>query len=717
MLWPALVICSLAHAAPPETEAVEFYNATNKHYFVTASAVEALGIDNGAAGAGWMRTGRSFQVWTSKSTAPANAQPVCRFYSPGANSHFYTPDAMECAWLKQLEARERGANAASGAPVQGWIYEGIAFFTQVPAGGACPAGTADMLRAYNNGFTSGEGSNHRFVDDPALAQLMVDRSWTAEGLTFCVPAKSTGTSANLPPTTTNFAAVTGTWKGTAKWKTETGDVEKSANLPLELTVAADGAVSGSGNGCTFAGQLKSGDGFRSFFSGTLSASGCADAAFNGDYSRLKVERFGAATMMARMKRLDGNTEASIDARLSNDAAVTPPPAAGFDRVAGDWVGTVAWEAQQGSTGVGVNKPLALTISPTGAVTGTGFGCAVTGQLGTSLTLAGCEKDVFNATYTSVRVKREDSHLEVQLKLDSQSVQIEIEGTLNAKGATDTPPPPPADPLVTGAWEGRLAWLAVARAAKDSQGTVLAAAAEIIKFTIADDGTFAGSGYGCTFTGSLKLAFEGRSVNSGTVTAAGCTKDVFNGEYASVRVEREDDNALEVKLQRDTATPTTATRVVIAGRVARPAPSSAATAPDPAKSDLAQVASLVVASVNDYRRSQGLQAVAPDAKLAEAARQLAEYMARTGTFAHDADGRQPWDRAVQNGYQYCVISENIAYLYGSTNAEVASRLFEGWKASPGHRQNMLDARVVDTGIVIARGATGYFYAVQMFGRKC
>jgi uncharacterized protein YkwD len=714
MLWPALVISTLANAAaPPETEAVEFYNATNKHYFVTASAGEAIGIDNGAAGAGWTRTGRSFQVWTSKSTAAANAQPVCRFYSPGANSHFYTPDAMECAWLKQLEARERSANAASGAPVQGWIYEGIAFFTQVPSGGACPAGTADMLRAYNNGFTSGEGSNHRFVDDPALAQLMVDRSWTAEGLTFCVPTKSTGTSANLPPTATNFAAVTGTWKATAQWKTETGDVEKSANLPLELSVAADGAVSGSGNGCTFAGQLKSGDGFRSFFSGTLSASGCTDAAFNGDYSRLKVERFGAATMMARMKRLDGSSEASIDARLSNDAAVTPPaPGAGFDRVAGDWVGTVAWEARQGSTGVGANKPLALTISSTGAVTGSGFGCTVTGQLGTSLTLAGCEKDVFNATYTSVRVKRDGSRIEVELKLDSQAVQVEIEGTLNAKGATDTPPPPAADPLVTGAWEGKVAWLAVARAAKDSQGTVLATAAETIQFTIASDGTFTGTGYGCTFTGSLKLAFEGRSVNSGTVTAAGCTKDVFNGDYASVRVESEDGNGLEIKLQRDTATPTTATRVEIAGRVARPAPSSAA---DAAKSDLAQVASLVVASVNEYRRSQGLQEVAQNAKLTEAARQLAEFMARTGTFAHDADGRQPWDRAVQNGYQYCVISENIAYLSGSTNAELAGKLFEGWKASPGHRQNMLEPRVVDTGIVIARSDTGRVYAVQMFGR--
>jgi hypothetical protein len=67
-----------AHAAAPDTEAIEFYNQGTGHYFVTASATEALGIDAGAAGPGWVRTGRSFQAWLTKSSAPADAVAVCR---------------------------------------------------------------------------------------------------------------------------------------------------------------------------------------------------------------------------------------------------------------------------------------------------------------------------------------------------------------------------------------------------------------------------------------------------------------------------------------------------------------------------------------------------------------------------------------------------------------------------------------------------------------
>jgi uncharacterized protein YkwD len=117
---------------------------------------------------------------------------------------------------------------------------------------------------------------------------------------------------------------------------------------------------------------------------------------------------------------------------------------------------------------------------------------------------------------------------------------------------------------------------------------------------------------------------------------------------------------------------------------------AANAAAPAKPDLSRVASLIAAHVNDYRRSEGRQDVAQDARLRDAARQLAEFMAKTGKFDHRADGKQPWDRAQQHGYQYCLISENIAYEYNSKGfgtAELARKLFDGWKGSPGHRKNM------------------------------
>ena len=64
-------------------------------------------------------------------------------------------------------------------------------------------------------------------------------------------------------------------------------------------------------------------------------------------------------------------------------------------------------------------------------------------------------------------------------------------------------------------------------------------------------------------------------------------------------------------------------------------------------------------------------------------------------------------------------ENIAYLYNSegfTVETLAGGFVKSWKESPGHRKNMLDPDVTDTGVAVARSEeTGYYYAVQMFGR--
>ena len=85
----------------------------------------------------------------------------------------------------------------------------------------------------------------------------------------------------------------------------------------------------------------------------------------------------------------------------------------------------------------------------------------------------------------------------------------------------------------------------------------------------------------------------------------------------------------------------------------------------------------------------------------------------------ADGSRPADRAARHGYEFCVIAENIAYAYNSegyTTEELGATFVEGWKHSPGHRRNMLDPDVSQTGVAVARSEkTGYYYAVQMFGR--
>ena len=136
-------------------------------------------------------------------------------------------------------------------------------------------------------------------------------------------------------------------------------------------------------------------------------------------------------------------------------------------------------------------------------------------------------------------------------------------------------------------------------------------------------------------------------------------------------------------------------------------------------DLTRTAELIVGRTNAFRKDQGEEPVQPDEKLMATARYFADYMARTDEYGHTADGSRPADRAKKHGYEYCLVSENIAYAYdsrGFTAQKLADKFVTGWKESPGHRKNMLDADVTDTGVAVARSeTTGYYYAVQMFGR--
>jgi hypothetical protein len=95
------------------------------------------------------------------------------------------------------------------------------------------------------------------------------------------------------------------------------------------------------------------------------------------------------------------------------------------------------------------------------------------------------------------------------------------------------------------------------------------------------------------------------------------------------------------------------------------------------------------------------------------------MAKAYKYGHRADGHQPWERARMHGYDYCLVSENIAYRYnasGFTSEELAAAFFDGWKNSTEHRKNLLDADVTQIGVAISRNKdTGYYFAVQMFGR--
>jgi len=136
-------------------------------------------------------------------------------------------------------------------------------------------------------------------------------------------------------------------------------------------------------------------------------------------------------------------------------------------------------------------------------------------------------------------------------------------------------------------------------------------------------------------------------------------------------------------------------------------------------DLAKAVQQIVDQTNEFRKQEKQPSVQINKELTKAAEYFAGFMAKTGKYGHEADDKKPADRAKEHGYDYCIVLENIAYLYNSegfTVESLAGGFVKGWKESPGHRKNMLDPDVTDTGVAIARSEeTGYYYAVQMFGR--
>jgi hypothetical protein len=163
----------------------EYYSAANDHYFMSAGPEEVAKLDNVASSSGWKRTGHGFKAWLRQQDAPAAAQPVCRFYAAGANSHFYTASATECQTLKNLEAAGRQEAQANNTRFWGWAYEGIAFYALAPTNGACPGETDAVYRSYNNRWMEND-SNHRFSVD-ARVRAAMRWTWNDEGAAFCSP--------------------------------------------------------------------------------------------------------------------------------------------------------------------------------------------------------------------------------------------------------------------------------------------------------------------------------------------------------------------------------------------------------------------------------------------------------------------------------------------------------------------------------------------------
>lgn len=125
---------------------------------------------------------------------------------------------------------------------------------------------------------------------------------------------------------------------------------------------------------------------------------------------------------------------------------------------------------------------------------------------------------------------------------------------------------------------------------------------------------------------------------------------------------------------------------------------------------------VVAITNAYRQQAGLQPLRLNPKLTAAAQAHSEDMALNDFFAHTGSNQSSvFDRVDQTGYDYKLVTENIAAGYTT-----AATVVKEWMNSPSHRANIMypDMQEIGVGVYFLANDTGKtnyrYYWTQDFG---
>lgn len=124
-------------------------------------------------------------------------------------------------------------------------------------------------------------------------------------------------------------------------------------------------------------------------------------------------------------------------------------------------------------------------------------------------------------------------------------------------------------------------------------------------------------------------------------------------------------------------------------------------------------------INEYRASLGLGQLKISDMLSESGDRHSSDMAKYGFFNHYtqrsdwfAAGTSPWDRMAASGYSYNTrLGENIAA--GQTTA---AEVFQAWKNSPTHNENMVDPnfKVIGVSLIYDSDSIYKYYWTTDFG---
>lgn len=128
---------------------------------------------------------------------------------------------------------------------------------------------------------------------------------------------------------------------------------------------------------------------------------------------------------------------------------------------------------------------------------------------------------------------------------------------------------------------------------------------------------------------------------------------------------------------------------------------------------------VLGILNAARAKAGCAPLKLNSKLMAAAKTHATNMAQKDFFGHaNRDGSKFSKRVKKQGYKYRMVAENIA-----AGQKTARQAALDWLGSAGHRRNILNCKLKETGVAVAYQANDkpmmgnskpfYYYWVQVF----
>lgn len=117
-------------------------------------------------------------------------------------------------------------------------------------------------------------------------------------------------------------------------------------------------------------------------------------------------------------------------------------------------------------------------------------------------------------------------------------------------------------------------------------------------------------------------------------------------------------------------------------------------------------------INKERAKKELPPLRANPLLFKVARAHSANMARQQKMEHELDNKKPGERILASGYDYGRATENLATADGPVPL---ARIVADWMDSKIHRENILDTKVSEAGLGIAKNAKGEVYYTQVFAR--